>query len=238
MLRAAAERFQPHALVVCAGAGVLAGDRLGGLNLTLEGHSACLSAALELERPTLVLGAGGYTQLNAARAWCNATGTVCGVSLPERIPPHVYSDDYLPHHSLDVERTTMDNVNTAEGLGGMVKAAMATIEQMPARPASKPASRPVAAVDAATAPPAEPEPATGALDSAEHAAATAADAGGQEAGAGGDEAATVGTTDKGADAEPMDVDESSRQGDGRGAGEGEGAAAETAAAEAEAGGGE
>ena len=63
-----------------------------------------------------------------------------GVALPERSPPHVYSDDYLPHHSLDVERTTMDNVNTAEGLGGMVKAAMATIEQMPARPASKPAS--------------------------------------------------------------------------------------------------
>lgn len=36
------EHFQPGAVVVCAGADSLSGDRLGCFNLSLEGHSNCL----------------------------------------------------------------------------------------------------------------------------------------------------------------------------------------------------
>jgi acetoin utilization deacetylase AcuC-like enzyme len=35
--------------------------------------------------PLLVLGGGGYTIRNVARAWTYETAIVCGVTLPERI---------------------------------------------------------------------------------------------------------------------------------------------------------
>ena len=134
----AAERFQPHAIVCCAGAGVIAGDRLGCLNMTLDSHSAVLKALMALERPMLVLGSAGYTQLNAARTWCNATATLCGVELPEAIPPHAFREDYLPEYKLAIPPTVMANKNTAESLEAIKAAALLTISKMPARPSIKP----------------------------------------------------------------------------------------------------
>ena len=62
VVAAAAERFQPSCVVYCAGAGVLAGDRLGCLNVTLEGYGRCLQAVLDIGRPLLVLGAAASTR--------------------------------------------------------------------------------------------------------------------------------------------------------------------------------
>ena len=116
ILQEAAERFQPHAIVCCAGAGVIAGDRLGCLNMTLESHTAILKELMALERPMLVLGSAGYAQLNAALTWCNATAALCGVELPEAIPAHLFREDYLPEYKLEIQRTVMHNKNTAESL--------------------------------------------------------------------------------------------------------------------------
>lgn len=85
IIKEAAARFQPHAIVCCAGAGVISGDRLGCLNMTLSAHAACLQALAAISCPLLVLGAGGFTQLNTARAFCNATAALCQATAPKPI---------------------------------------------------------------------------------------------------------------------------------------------------------
>jgi len=52
----AIEVYQPNAIVVCAGADSLAGDRIGCFNLSLEGHSNCIEFLARYNIPMLVLG--------------------------------------------------------------------------------------------------------------------------------------------------------------------------------------
>jgi histone deacetylase 1/2 len=147
VVAAAAERFCPHCVVACVGAGVVSGDRLGCLNVSVDGHTAVVRLLAGLKLPLLFLGGLGYTQLNAARAWCNATATLCGQTLAPTIPA---SDDgllasYSPGMSLAVKAATMADMNDAEDLETLRDAALETIAATPQR--NKPA------------PPLQPKPA-------------------------------------------------------------------------------
>jgi histone deacetylase 1/2 len=77
------EKYQPEAIVACAGADSLSGDRLGCFNLSLEGHSACLEFLAKANVPFLVLGGGGYTMRNVSRCWTFETARLQGVDLPD-----------------------------------------------------------------------------------------------------------------------------------------------------------
>jgi acetoin utilization deacetylase AcuC-like enzyme len=52
----------------------LAGDPLGGFNLTDKAYSYCLQQVMQLKVPMLVLGGGGYNHPNAARLWASLSG--------------------------------------------------------------------------------------------------------------------------------------------------------------------
>lgn len=87
------ETFQPNAIVLQCGADSLTGDRLGCFNLTLKGsidrssflfsfivfsvgHGKCVEFVKSFNLPLLMLGGGGYTIRNVARAWTNETAIV------------------------------------------------------------------------------------------------------------------------------------------------------------------
>ena len=80
-------RFQPDAVVVCAGADSLSGDRLGCFNLSLQGHSACLEFLARYNVPMLVLGGGGYTMRNVSRCWMFETARLQGIDPPDECAP-------------------------------------------------------------------------------------------------------------------------------------------------------
>jgi hypothetical protein len=107
--------------------------RLGCLNVSLEGHAACLKVLKGLEVPLLVLGGGGTTQVNSARAWCNATAVLCGVQLPMELPQHPSLDYYTPDYKLSVPLATMENRNTEESLTQLREHALQHIATMPQR---------------------------------------------------------------------------------------------------------
>jgi histone deacetylase 1/2 len=77
------EFFRPGAVVLQCGADSLAGDRLGCFNLSMKGHAFATEYMKTYKVPLLVLGGGGYTIRNVARAWTYETAIVCGQSLPE-----------------------------------------------------------------------------------------------------------------------------------------------------------
>src|SRR5947207_12744119 len=72
------EWYRPGAIVLQCGADSLAGDKLGCFNLSMEGHASCVEFVLKFRVPVLVLGGGGYTMRNVARAWAYETGLLVG----------------------------------------------------------------------------------------------------------------------------------------------------------------
>src|SRR5262245_28855646 len=92
------DRYQPGAVVMQCGADSLAGDRLGGFNLSMDGlpidlrlacsqvftgHAACLEFVKSFGLPLLVLGGGGYTIRNVSRCWTLETAVCCNEQLTE-----------------------------------------------------------------------------------------------------------------------------------------------------------
>jgi histone deacetylase 1/2 len=65
-------------VVLQCGSDSLSGDRLGCFNLSMRGHANCVNFVRSFNKPTLVLGGGGYTMRNVARTWAYETGVVLG----------------------------------------------------------------------------------------------------------------------------------------------------------------
>jgi len=83
------ETFRPAAIVLQCGADSLGGDRLGQFNLNIKAHGECLSFVKSWCVPLLILGGGGYTARNVARAWCHETALAVDVELADDLPIHL-----------------------------------------------------------------------------------------------------------------------------------------------------
>jgi len=84
--------YNPTAIVLQCGADSLGHDRLGCFNLNIQGHGDCVRYVKTFNRPLLVVGGGGYTPRNVARAWAHETSILIGAdktldpTLPEFMP--------------------------------------------------------------------------------------------------------------------------------------------------------
>jgi hypothetical protein len=70
--------YRPEAIVLQCGADSLAGDAIGTFNLSTQGHGACVEFCKSFGVPLLLLGGGGYTVSNVARAWSWETAVAIG----------------------------------------------------------------------------------------------------------------------------------------------------------------
>ncbi|KAG6621979.1 Histone deacetylase 1, partial [Phytophthora cinnamomi] len=66
----------------------------------------------ELQYPTLVVGGGGYTLRNVARAWCYEASLLVGVDIPDAMPYNDYFEYYGPEYRLHLPVSNMENLNT------------------------------------------------------------------------------------------------------------------------------
>ena len=80
---------------LCVCACVQVGDKLGPFNVTLNGHSDCVRYVRSFNKPTIVLGGGGYTMRNVARCWALETAVVVGEEIPNALPA---GDEYLNYY--------------------------------------------------------------------------------------------------------------------------------------------
>jgi histone deacetylase HOS2 len=96
------ERFRPSAIVLQCGADSLAGDRLGRFNVQVQGHGACVAYCKSLKIPLLLLGGGGYTPRNVARAWAHETSIAigCDANIDPIIPLHTPYRSHFQHDTL------------------------------------------------------------------------------------------------------------------------------------------
>lgn len=82
----AVDNYKPSAIVLQCGADSLGGDRLGQFNINIRQHGECIAFIKRMHLPLLILGGGGYTARNVARAWCHETAILTDNTLPEQIP--------------------------------------------------------------------------------------------------------------------------------------------------------
>ncbi|KAI2469525.1 hypothetical protein F4781DRAFT_393801 [Annulohypoxylon bovei var. microspora] len=110
------EYYNPEAVVLQCGGDSLSGDRLGCFNLSMDGHANCVKYVRSFNRPTLVLGGGGYTMRNVARTWAFETGLLVDAQMDRTLPFNEYYDYYGPDYTLDVRSSNMENANSPEYL--------------------------------------------------------------------------------------------------------------------------
>ncbi len=96
------DRFDPQAIVLQCGADSLAGDRLGRFNVQVQGHGACIAFCKSLRIPLLLVGGGGYTPRNVARAWAHETSIAigCDQTLDPIIPQHTPYRSHFRHDTI------------------------------------------------------------------------------------------------------------------------------------------
>jgi histone deacetylase HOS2 len=96
------ERFRPNAIVLQCGADSLAGDRLGRFNVQVQGHGACVAYCKSLKIPLMLVGGGGYTPRNVARAWAHETSIAigCDQTIDPIIPMHTPYRSHFRHETL------------------------------------------------------------------------------------------------------------------------------------------
>jgi histone deacetylase 1/2 len=86
VISATMRHYRPDAIVLQCGSDSLSGDRIGSFNLSMQGHANCVSFVKTFSIPTLVLGGGGYTIRNVARAWAYETAVLVEEDLSPIIP--------------------------------------------------------------------------------------------------------------------------------------------------------
>lgn len=126
------QNCQAHAIIVQCGVDGLAGDELGGFNLTGQAFVQCIRHVLQFRKPTLVLGGGGYIPENAARVWADVLECCIeenekwigadGFARTGRDVP--MNDDYFtrygPKYWRDVAQKRMNNENSDDELQKLI----------------------------------------------------------------------------------------------------------------------
>jgi len=72
------EKFNPDVVVLELGMDALAGDPLAHLHLTNNTHAYITEKIMELGRPVLATGGGGYNVPNTVRGWALCWSVLCG----------------------------------------------------------------------------------------------------------------------------------------------------------------
>ncbi|KAH9979778.1 histone deacetylase 8 [Russula compacta] len=116
------EAFAPDYIVLQCGVDGLAEDPIGVWNWSLGGEGGlawCVQRVLDFSAKVLLLGGGGYSPVNTARAWALLTSIAvlwCTLALDTPIPNHAGFPMYAPSFILDVPPGSVRDENTDDYL--------------------------------------------------------------------------------------------------------------------------
>lgn len=117
IVRPCVRHYRPTAIVLQCGADSLGGDRLGCFNVNIKGHGACVAFVKKFGLPMLVLGGGGYTPRNVAKAWAYETSLCIGAEVHPNLPAHT---PFLEHFGIEKTLFPKLDVNRYENKNSTV----------------------------------------------------------------------------------------------------------------------
>lgn len=123
---------RPDVIVLQCGVDGLAGDPLGGFNLTNAAYVKAVQHILSQQVPVVILGGGGYKPVNAARVWSDVLESCVDWVARERGEIYAKSgrdvsmndeffDRYAPTFRRDVHPLHMRDENNPDELRGIVE---------------------------------------------------------------------------------------------------------------------
>lgn len=124
-------KYRPEAFAVQCGADGLAGDELGGFNLTPASLSRAVTKVVEVGLPVLLLGGGGYNIPNTVKCWTRVTCDLTDHEMPEDVPEEdPFFLKYGPDYTTAVDPGLINNKNTEAYMNEILKAAVQNIEMI------------------------------------------------------------------------------------------------------------
>lgn len=137
IVRPCVRHYRPTAIVLQCGADSLGGDRLGCFNVNIKGHGACVAFVKKFGLPLLVLGGGGYTPRNVAKAWAYETSLCIGAEVHPNLPAHTpflehFGNEKTLFPKLDVNR--YENKNSTVYLQSVVMGIMEQLRYLEGAP--------------------------------------------------------------------------------------------------------
>ena len=84
--------------------------------------------------PLLLLGGGGYTVRNVARAWAYETGLALGTAMADELPYNQYYEYYGPDFNLHIQPSNMENLNTPNYLQKQETFLLQALKDLPHAP--------------------------------------------------------------------------------------------------------
>ncbi|KAK6633588.1 hypothetical protein RUM44_004195 [Polyplax serrata] len=124
------EKYQPNCIVVQCGADCLAGDPLGGFNLTPVGMGECLKLILSQKLPTLVLGGGGYNIVNTSKCWTYLMSIILDQPISNDIPDTPFLNLYGPDFQLEVTKSLRKDENSDEYLRHLLSVVLHNLDNL------------------------------------------------------------------------------------------------------------
>ncbi len=112
--------FQAEVFVVQCGADTLFDDPMKSFNLTTKSLLNCIQQIIDLNKPILFLGGGGYNIADTARLWTSITGLCLNEILDNDIPEHDYFSCYGPDFTLQTWPGNRTNKNQQTYLDHLV----------------------------------------------------------------------------------------------------------------------
>jgi len=115
IMRKIMQVYDPAVVVLQCGADSLGCDRLGCFNLSIQCHGQAVEFMKTFNKPTMVLGGGGYTIRNVARCWTHETAILVGEELSPDLPYNEYFQYFGPDFKLHPNtKTRVENMNKPE----------------------------------------------------------------------------------------------------------------------------
>lgn len=137
IVRPCVRHYKPTAVVLQCGADSLGGDRLGCFNVNIKAHGACVAFVKKFNLPLLVLGGGGYTARNVAKAWAYETSLCIGAEVHPNLPAHT---PFLEHFGNEktlfpkLDLTRYENKNSRVYLESVVMGIMEQLRYLQGAP--------------------------------------------------------------------------------------------------------
>ena len=112
--------FSPDVFIVQCGADTLFNDPMKSFNLTSKSILQCVQQIIDLNKPMILLGGGGYHIADTARLWTLITSISLKQTIDYDIPEHDYFTFYGPDFTLDTWPGNRSNRNTSAYLDSLI----------------------------------------------------------------------------------------------------------------------
>lgn len=80
--------------------------------------------------PVLMVGGGGYTLRNIARAWTYETSCALGIEIDNQIPDNKYSTYFHPENALQTRVSNMENMNSIDEMDSIIQKITNNLKQL------------------------------------------------------------------------------------------------------------